>query len=67
LLKLLLEKTSDEEMIILGMGDNGQITRILSLLLGGYLTFASTKYGGSAPGQIDIEQLKNIYNLLSNC
>ncbi len=67
LLRLLINKDKGEEMIVLGMGEVGQITRILSPLLGGYLTFASTESGGSAPGQIDIEQLRRIYNTLSNC
>lgn len=54
LLRLLLEKEKDEEMIVIGMGAKGQLTRILGPLFGSYLTYVSTPYGETAPGQIDI-------------
>lgn len=62
LYKLLLNKQKDEEMIVIGMGEKGIITRILGPLLGSYLTFASTPYSQSAPGQIDVNEMKKIYN-----
>ncbi len=61
LLKLLLNRDKDEEMIVIGMGENGKMTRILSPLLGGYLTYANVDGGVTAQGQINIEELKNIY------
>lgn len=66
LFQILLNKKKDEKMIVVGMGEKGKIIRILGPLLGSFLTFASTQYGETAPGQIDIEKMKNIYKLLVN-
>lgn len=66
LVKILLNKKENEKIIVIGMGEKGKITRILGPLLGSFLTFASTQYGETAPGQIDIEKMKNIYKLLVN-
>jgi len=65
LMLLLLSKKQNEKMIVLGMGEKGKILRILSPLLGGYLTFASIGKAKSAPGQIDITELKNIYKIIT--
>lgn len=65
LFRVLLSKKPDDKQIILGMEEKGKITRILGPLLGSYLTFASTKYSQSAPGQINIDQLQTIYKTLS--
>jgi len=65
LFQILINKKENEKMIIIGIGKKGQITRIFGPLLGSFLTFASTKFGVSAPGQIDIEKMKNIYKLLN--
>jgi 3-dehydroquinate dehydratase/shikimate dehydrogenase len=57
---LLHNKTSDT--IVLCMSEAGVISRILSKKLGGFLTFASVdEENATAPGQITIEQLKNLY------
>jgi len=61
LFKLLLNKCKEEKMIVLGMGEVGKITRILLPLLGGYLTYANIDSSEIAPGQINIEELENIY------
>ncbi len=66
LYRLLTNKPHTEERIVIGMGEKGRMTRILGPLLGSYLTFAASAYGESAPGQIDIDKLKNIYNNLSS-
>lgn len=66
LYRLLTNKPHKEERIVIGMGEKGRMTRILGPLLGSYLTFAASEYGESAPGQIDIDKLKNIYNNLSS-
>lgn len=51
-------------MIGLCMGEKGEISRILSPLLGGYLTFGSLERGKeSAPGQITARRLKEVYRL----
>jgi 3-dehydroquinate dehydratase I len=62
---LLLNKKIEERMIIVGMGEKGKITRILGPILGSYLTYASTKFGKTAPGQIDVIKLKKIYKLIN--
>ena len=61
LFKILLNRKKDEKMIIVGMGKKGQITRVLGPLLGSFLTFASTQYGETASGQIEINELKKSY------
>ena len=65
LLRLLLNKDEKVNMIVLGMGKIGKITRILSPILGGYLTFASIGKKQSAPGQLDIKELEKIYKTIS--
>lgn len=65
LFNILIDKKEGEKMIVIGMGKRGQITRIIGPLLGSFLTFSSTKFGKTAPGQIDINKMKNIYKLLS--
>ena len=60
----LLERARIEnrKLIALCMGDNGEISRVLSPLFGGFLTFGSLETGKeSAPGQILASTLKNIY------
>ena len=59
LVKLLINK--DKDIIVLGMGEKGKITRIISPLLGGYLTFASVDNNISASGQISLNDLIKIY------
>ncbi|HSQ97564.1 MAG TPA: type I 3-dehydroquinate dehydratase [Rickettsiales bacterium] len=58
LVKIILSKKTD--IIVVGMGEKGKITRIISPLIGGYLTFASVGENISAVGQISLENLKNI-------
>ena len=49
------------KIIALCMGEEGRISRIASLLFGGYLTFASLDQGNeSADGQISVKEMKNI-------
>lgn len=64
LLNLLINKDKKEELIVIGMGKKGKITRVVGPLLGSFLTYASTKFGATAQGQIDINKMKNIYKLL---
>jgi 3-dehydroquinate dehydratase type I len=47
------------------MGEEGRTSRILSPLVGGYLTYASLASGNeSAPGQITVKELRRTYELL---
>lgn len=66
LTKLLINNPADKDLIVLGMGEEGKITRIISPLLGGYLTFASLGECKSASGQINLDELKKIYKSLKN-
>ncbi|MEK6957524.1 MAG: type I 3-dehydroquinate dehydratase [archaeon] len=51
------------KLIAFCMGSIGRDSRILSMPLGGFLTFASLEKGGeSADGQIPIEEMKKIYS-----
>mgnify|MGYP002630515153 CR=1 FL=1 len=62
----LLERAQKEnkKMIGLCMGDLGEISRVLSPLFGGFLTFGSLETGKeSAPGQIPANSLKDIYRV----
>ena len=62
----LLERAKKENKKIIGlcMGDLGEISRVLSPLYGGFLTFGSLESGQeSAPGQIPAKALKDIYRV----
>jgi 3-dehydroquinate dehydratase I len=55
------------KIIAFTMGAAGQVSRILSPLVGGYLTWASAQEGNeSAPGQMTAEDLTKIYRMLGN-
>lgn len=64
LLRLLKNKSITKPLIVLGMGENGKVTRVLSPLLGGYLTFASLDKCKTASGQIELGELKNMLTLM---
>jgi len=62
----LLERARNEQKKLIGlcMGDLGEISRVLSPLYGGFLTFGSLEKGQeSAPGQMPANVLKNIYRV----
>ncbi|WP_423793405.1 type I 3-dehydroquinate dehydratase [Methanocaldococcus indicus] len=52
------------KIIAIGMGEEGKLTRILAPYFGSILTFSSYKGKSSAPGQIDIEKMKKIIEML---
>ncbi len=57
-------KKDKQDIITLCMGAHGEISRILSPLMGSYLTFASLHKGKeSAPGQIEARVLKTFYRV----
>jgi len=57
-------KKDDKKLIALCMGERGEISRILSPLLGGFLTFGSLETGKeTAPGQITAVNLRDIYRV----
>jgi 3-dehydroquinate dehydratase/shikimate dehydrogenase len=50
--------------IALAMGEHGLISRLLAPKFGGFLTFASLESGKeSAPGQLTVSDLQNIYGV----
>ncbi len=51
--------------VILGMGPQGRITRLMGPYLGAEFTFASTGKGEeTAPGQLTVKQLNDIFNVI---
>jgi 3-dehydroquinate dehydratase / shikimate dehydrogenase len=57
-------KREQQKLIGLCMGNLGEISRILSPLFGGFLTFGSLETGQeSAPGQMPAATLKDIYRV----
>ncbi len=63
MLKLL--KEFDVPGISLAMGDLGIISRVLSPMLGGFLTYVSACRGAeSAPGQLTVDEVREIYGML---
>jgi 3-dehydroquinate dehydratase type I len=60
LFELLAAKKNESKMIVLGMGEKGKITRLLSPLWGGFMTFASIGQA-TAPGQMTVKELKDVY------
>jgi len=65
LFRLLARARKDEKpMIAFCMGEKGEVSRILSVQQGGFLTFGSLETGKeSAPGQILAKTLKHIYRV----
>lgn len=61
----LIREFPEARVISFAMGSLGQISRILSPLTGGYLTYASVEAGReSAVGQITVNELRAIYETL---
>ena len=57
-------KKNDKKLIAFCMGERGEISRVLSPLLGGFLTFGSLETGKeTAPGQITGATLRDIYRV----
>lgn len=61
----LLRENADVEIVSFGMGNAGILSRVLSPLIGGAFTYASAKTGSeSAPGQLTISDLREIYRMM---
>ena len=59
-------RQKDINIISFCMGPLGRISRVCSLLMGGYLTFASLDSGQeSAPGQMTVHEMKKVIEILS--
>ncbi|MBM4323757.1 MAG: type I 3-dehydroquinate dehydratase [Deltaproteobacteria bacterium] len=58
-------KEKKKEIIAFCMGEKGKMSRIFSPLMGGAWTYASlTSEGASAPGQLPVEEIREIYKRL---
>jgi 3-dehydroquinate dehydratase-1 len=56
----------ENRMIAFAMGEAGYLSRVLSPLAGGYLTYASIEGGKeSAPGQLAVSELLEIYGVMN--
>lgn len=62
--KLLLLKEKHENLIVIGMGERAAFMRSFAPLLGSYLTFSAVDQSYSAPGQLNIKTMEEIYTLL---
>lgn len=62
----LIKEIKDKEINAFAMGEAGLLSRVLCPLMGGAFTYASISRGAeSAPGQITIRNLKNIYKVMN--
>jgi len=51
--------------VVIGMGERGRITRVLAPYMGSEFTFAAPRGGlETAPGQLDLRQLQEIFNVI---
>lgn len=61
----LISAFPDNKIISFAMGSLGHLSRVLSPLVGAYLTYASIREGqGSAPGQMTTHDLDKLYSVL---
>jgi 3-dehydroquinate dehydratase type I len=55
----------EQGLVCFGMGGDGILSRVLSPLVGGEFTYASShEGGGSAPGQLTLAEMREIYTLM---
>lgn len=59
------EKYADRPIITMSMGSDGVISRLAGEVFGSCLTFGAAK-AASAPGQIDVNNLNDVLNILHN-
>ena len=52
--------------VVIGMGGQGRITRVMAPFLGAEFTFASPESGGeTAPGQLSVNQLNELFKVIN--
>jgi len=60
------KKSNNQQIIAIGMGEKGKVTRVAAPLLGAPFTYAApSPRSETGPGQLDKETLARIYELLS--
>src|SRR4029077_2418522 len=57
----ILSRKWPKPVIVVGMGEVAQITRVIGPSRGSFLTYAALM-NGSAPGQLSLNEMLNIYN-----
>jgi 3-dehydroquinate dehydratase/shikimate dehydrogenase len=57
----LLTRRWPKPVIVAGMGDMGQVTRIVGPARGGFLTYAGQSANAAAPGQLTLRDMLDIY------
>ena len=63
--RLLSLLDSKKEIIVIGMGRKGRITRITAPLLGSPITFAALEKGKeTAEGQMTLDKMKELYEMV---
>jgi 3-dehydroquinate dehydratase type I len=61
----LFESPQEGGLVCFGMGRDGILSRVLSPLVGGEFTYASShEGGGSAPGQLTLAEMREIYMIM---
>lgn len=61
LLKKHRQTISHPQLLLIGMGEQGRETRIQGPLLGCPWTYASTPWGSTAPGQLSLAEMQQLY------
>ncbi|HTB07019.1 MAG TPA: type I 3-dehydroquinate dehydratase [Bacteroidia bacterium] len=62
---LLSERKAAEDIILIGMGKEGMMTRILFPLMGSYLTYVAIGKDKIAPGLMTYKEMREIYNAIT--
>jgi 3-dehydroquinate dehydratase/shikimate dehydrogenase len=57
----LLSRRWPKPVIVAGMGDLGQITRVIGTARGSFLSYAGLTANASAPGQLTVRDMKDVY------
>src|SRR6185295_20409596 len=57
----LLSKPWPKPAIVAGMGNIGQITRVIGPARGSFLTYAGAAANASAPGQLTLREMNDVY------
>jgi len=58
----LLARDRQKPIIVIGMGEIGQITRVVGMSRGSFLTYAATDRA-AAPGQLDLREMLDVYRV----
>lgn len=66
LLKKHQQNTSHQQLLLIGMGEQGRESRIQGPLRGCPWTYASTPWGSTAPGQLSLAEMKQIYTQMKD-